>query len=1045
MNRYKIFLTALTLFVSCVAVSGAWAEEGKNYAIPADALSDSLKRFTKQANISIVFDDRLVANHEAPALFGAYTEEDALKAMLEGSGLICSEISKGVWVVTLDDKVAVQAAPRVVPAVEETTANGDAIFVTASYLTPFREVGGKVLYTIGDEEIRLSGGSNVAEPIFDLPLTVASVSAANTALLYSSAGLNMIDMHGLGAERTLVLVNGRRYARTSGGVGSVFGVDMNAIPTPFVERIEVVNRAAGATLGTEAVGGAVNIVLREEVDGLMLSAEGGTSGAGDAEEYSISALTGGSFFDDRARITLGAVYASDASLLAQQREHLTQPSGFALNGHLSMLPGAEYLPGFGGSPITERSTVRGGVSADGEFVFLPLGASPIVAIDGSSFEAFEGRLDQLYDWTRDFSILPAIKRFSGYGAADFELRDGHSAYIDFHFAHSDVGSQVASAPASIERGGDSQLGGAFTVSSDHPFAPVGLRDEVEVLTGGQVSEYLLSRRFVELGPRRRDIDRRIIQLTAGATGALGRDWRYDISYQYGQSRATDALSNSVDSNRLATALNIENCQVTVGCTPINIFSPSTITASQADFIRAEPALRRLKIRETAFRAELSAPFYAMAGLESHVNIGVERRQIRLDDVVDGALSGGDLLGESLFPGVQGETSFTEAFASAQVPLFSEKPWAHSLEMGGAYRFVSRSKSGNFSNVSVNAVWAPVDGVEFHGHAFWGGRAPNVTELFAAGPDTYRLFMDPCAGEVQAGAVAICNGGGELGVDPGFSQENNLLLGKYNGNPFLRHERIRASTFGFSLEVDKYLKVMPGSLALTASWRRRRVDDVITGASPNSVLKGCYSADMSISAVCEESPVTGMSFIRRNPLSQQIDTVELTLLNQGLIRLSGLDVQLDYQSELPDLGWQGLDWLQSLSINAQYSYAHRYRFRSLFDQEDFRLEGLTAFPRHQLNVTASLGNERLSTYWMVRRRGAVVGNYEIEDPSGRTPAVMYFDAAVQWRTVSNIILYAGAENVFDRKLRPVAGAEPVSFYGHYDAVGRRFFGGLRAEF
>lgn len=1045
MIRYKIFLTAITLCLSCVAVPGVWAEEGKNYAIPADALSDALKRFTRQANIFIVFDDRLVANHETPALYGAYTEEGALKAMLEGSGLISSEISKGVWVVTLDGMQPDRVKPHVVPAVEEITSNTDAIFVTASYLTPFREVGGKVLYTIGDEEIRFSGGSNVAEPIFDLPLTVASVSAANTALLYSSAGLNMVDLHGLGAERTLVLVNGRRYARTSGGVGSVFGVDMNAIPTPFVERIEVVNRAAGATLGTEAVGGAVNIVLREEVDGLMLSAEGGTSGAGDAEEYSVSALTGGSFFDDRVRITLGAVYASDASLLAQQREHLTEPSGFALNGHLSIMPGAEFLQGFGGSPVTERSAVRGGVSADSEFVFLPLWDSLVIANDGSSFEAFEGRLDQLYDWTRDFSILPEIERFSGYGAAEFELHDDHSAYIDFHFAHSDVRSQVASAPASIERGGDPQLGGAITVFSDHPFAPVGLRDAVETLAGGQVSEYLISRRFVELGPRRRDIGRRIIQMTAGVTGALGRDWRYDISYQYGQSRATDALSNSVDSSRLATALNVERCQMEAGCTPINIFAPSAITASQTDFIRAEPALRRLKIRETALRAELSAPFYAMDGLESHVNIGVEHRQIRLDDVVDSALSDGDLLGESLLPGAQGETSFTEAFASAQVPLFSKQPWAHSFEMGGAYRFVSRSKSSSFSNVSVNAAWAPVDGLEFHGHAFWGGRAPNVTELFAAGPNTYHLFMDPCAGDVQADAAAICNGGGELGVDPGFSQENNLLLGQYNGNPFLRHERIRASTFGFSLEVDKYLKAMPGSLALTASWRRRRVDDAITASGSSKVLQGCYSADQSISAVCEESPVTGVSFIRRNPQSQQIDTVEVTPLNQGFIRLSGLDVQLDYQSELPDLGWQGLDWLQNLSINAQYSYAHRYRLRGLFDQEDFRLEGLTAFPRHQLNVTASLGNESLSTYWTVRRRGAVVGNYAIDDPSGRTPAVMYFDAAVQWRTVSNIILYAGAENLLDRKLRPVAGAEPVSFYGYYDAVGRRFFGGLRAEF
>lgn len=1041
----KPFLVVIIVSVVTIITSSVQAEGGKYYAIPAATLSETLKRITEEANVSIVFDDRLVANHQAPALSGLYTEEKALSTVLEGTGLKCAEVSDGVWAVTIDDANASHIEVVNAPAVEEVAGNTDAIFVTASFLTPFREVGGKVLYTIGEEEILLSGSTNIAEPIFDLPLTVASVSSANTALLYSSGGLNLVDMHGLGTDRTLLLVNGRRYVRTSGGVGKIFGVDLNAIPTSFVERVEVVNRAAGATLGSEAVAGAVNIVLREDVDGLILSLDGGAAAAGDAGEYSVSALAGSSFFDGRGQITLGGMYASDASLLAQERDYLTRPSGFGLNGRISNEPGAQFERGFGGTPVSEKSAVAGVVNADDDVVFLPLYSYQVVANDGGGFEQYEGRLDQLYDWTRDFSILPEIERFSGYAAADFEFLYGHNAYLDFHFSHSKVRSQVAAAPVSVMRGGDPRFGGAFAIAADHPDAPAGLLEAVEALTGEAVSEYLISRRFVELGPRLRNIDRRNIQMTTGITGALGQDWQYDISYQFGQSRADDALSNSIDRDRLSTAIDIDSCEMTAGCAPINIFAPSTITPAQADFIRAAPAERRLTVRETAIRLDLSSPFYVMDGLESNINLGVERRQVRLTDKVAPSLTDGSLLGESLFPGVQGNAYFTEVFASVQVPLFSEKTWADAFEVGGAYRFISRSEGDSFSNISVNTIWAPIDGLEFHGHVFYGGRAPNVTELFGAGPDTYRAFNDPCSEGGQGDAVAICAADGPLGVGSGFVQENTVLLGRFNGNPELQHERIRASTFGFSVELDKHVDVMPGKLALTASWRRRRIDDAIVGVGYRGVLDGCYSAAMSINIVCQQSPVTGASFIRRDPQSRQLNAVEETLLNQGFFRLSGLDARLTYQSEMPDLGWRGLGWLQNVLIDAQYSYAHRFRVREVFDSEDFRLEGLTAFPRHQLNVTASLGNEKLSTYWTMRRRGTVVGSHDFNSPAARAPAVAYFDAAVQWRAKSHFVLYAGVENLLDRNLRPVAGEEPIYFYGHYDAVGRRFFGGLRAEF
>lgn len=668
-----------------------------------------------------------------------------------------------------------------------------------------------------------------------------------------------------------------------------------------------------------------------------------------------------------------------------------------------------------------------------------MGQAQVIAGDGQSFERFQGREDQLYDWTRDYSILPEIERYSGYGAIDFEFSESHSAYLDFHFSDSDVRSQVAAIPVTPFQGGDPLVGGAIVVSADHPSVPSMLRETVEDLVGEPVSDFLLSRRFVELGPRLRDVSRRNVQLTAGVTGALGDHWRYDISYQYGWNRNLDAAVNVADSRRLAIALDIDQCQMTPGCVPLDIFATSTITEEQAAFIRADRASRTITTEEMSIHAELSSPLYVSRDLEGAVNIGFEHRQNKLRDARDDAFADGTLLSLPLVPGSEGETSFTELFINAHAPVLSEAPGAHSLQVGGAYRFVARSAGSGFSNASVNLSWAPLEGLEFYGQGFWGGRAPNVSELFGAGGDRYRTFADPC--DAQQGALSsVCLSDGLLEVFSGFAQENEFVFHRFVPNPGLDHEQVTSSSFGFSAEIDKFIAALPGEMNLTAGWRRRRVDDAIGQFGFQQFLAGCFAEENLQSEFCRNHPTTGEPLIVRDPQTRQITRVDIPRFNGGLFRSIGLDAQLNYQTDL-----YGLGWVQNLSLDAIYTYTHRFRTQTPFEPEETRLEGLTAFPRHELNVTASFGNSNLSTYWTMRRRGSITGAYGLEHPAARLPAVAYFDAAVQWRSMSDIVLYAGVENIFDRLVQPVAGGEPPLFYGHYDVIGRRFFAGLRADF
>ncbi len=1020
--------------------------ESAIFNLRVGALVDSLKDYSEQTGISIIYNNRLVREKKSEPVSGIYPPDQALKILLSGSGLGYREISDNTWAIyeESDETAKVDNTLLVAGDTGEHRALQDVIVVTATYRVPINTAGARTLYTLDGEQLRLNGSLNVAEPIYELPSSIASVSSANTALLSSTSGLNLADLRGLGPERTLVLVNGRRYTRTSGGNGTILGVDLNSIPAPFVERIEIVNQGAGASLGVEAVAGVVNIVLRDEIDGIALTMDGGISEHGDAAEYSFSVLAGKHFGDDRGRFIAGVTFASEPSLLVQQRPRISSPYGFGLDGQRSFDEGAVFAPGFGGSPATPNGMLSGIVTTSGDTQLFNFSTAPIVfSPDGQSFEPFEARLDQLYNWTTDFSALPEIERIIGYASGEFEITPDHNAYTEFHYAQSDTQSQIASSPVFSGRGRSRAFGDAIFISADNPFVPAGLLAEAEQSAGQAVSGFLLNRRFVELGPRVRNITRKTFQVVAGVEGAINEKWRYDLSYQYGRNRVRDIATGLADNGQLQIALDANRCMVATGCTPINIFGSATITQSQADFIRANPLERIIETREQIAQLKVSGPLYENNGKNALVSIGVEHRREALNDQQVFSPTVDQTLGEFIIPGATGETALTELFLNASFPLIVDAPWTQSLEIGGAYRFTKRHGVSSFSNISGNLNWSPFNGIEFYAHVFHGGRAPNIMELFAAGPNNNIRFSDPCDTQfgLPTGVVAEnCAMDGPLGVPNTFTQEYGLALYESTGNAFLEEERINSRVFGATSNIHALWPLLPGDLTISANWWRHGVTNVVSRNDGGTALQRCYGSENLSDFLCGINPVTGNLFIQRDPVTRQVTKVETIFLNNGMLRTSGLDARLQYFAE-----FSGFALADTFSLDALYTYTHRSRSQQNLSTAEDVLEGLAAFPRHQLHITASLGTETYKTVWTVRRRGKALSSRAIDIPETHIPAVVYVDAAFQLRPTQNTILFAGVENLFDTKMPIVAFAPNAYFFEHYDVIGRRFFAGIKAEF
>ncbi len=1014
------------------------------FDIPEGPLSRSLQAFGDSAGVLIIFDHHLVDGLTAKPLKGKFTAPVALTALLDATPLSYHRVNHETWAIIESPEAPPQIVSNdkslQVEPMQSPKGLRDEIIVTASYRAPTHQAGARALYTLDSELLRLKGAMNVAEPIFELPASVASVTSANTALFISAGGLNLADLRGLGPERTLVMVNGRRFVRTSGGNGTVVGVDLNAIPAPFVERIEIVNQGAGAAIGVEAVAGAVNIVTRDEIDGIALTADGGVSEMGDTEEYSFSILAGKSFFDERAKLSAGITYAQEPSLLVEDRPRLTNPFGFSDNGLMTAEADAEFLPGFGGSTFTPNGALAGALTSSGDVVFSGGDLQRVTfSDDGASFAPFIGSLDQLYDWTTDFAALPEIERLIGYGTGSFELSGGHKIYADGHFAESVVKTQIAPVPVSIYRGASPLYGNGVFVPVDNPFIPAGLVAQVEAQIGSAIDGLVLNRRFAELGPRRSDITRKSFQLLSGIEGPLSGDWKYDVSYQYGRTKTDDLATGVVNADRLEIALDPALCATVTGCTPINIFGSSNITSMQANFIAAAPRRRVITLREQIAQAKISGPIFENRGESGMLTAGIDYRTESLNDEAIANPNRGRTIGEFFFPGADGDVSFTELFTTASAPLLVDAQFARHLELGGSLRYVIRQDGDNFINVSGNVRWSPAEGVDLYSNVFYGGRSPNVVESFSRGPDIRVLFGDPCA-DPAADAVIIenCLAAGPLGVPAGFQQTQDLTLVATTGNPDLDNERVRSQVYGAQLDFHALFPDMPGNLTLNADWRNHVVKDYVSYAP--DVLKECYSSASLSDVLCGVNPATGDLFIERDPVTRQVVRIDSTLFNAGSFRANGLDARFRYSTDLFPSGL-----LESFSLDLLYTYTHRVRTDGIYDSRESIKEGLAAYPRHQLHGTASLGSDALKTVWTVRRRGKALSSRSADIPAARIPAIVYVDAALQARPTDNTIAFVGIENLFDVEPPIVAFATGNTFYEFYDIVGRRFFAGIKAEF
>lgn len=943
------------------------------------------------------------------------------------------------------------------------TEDEGAIIVTGSRIRRTDLTASSPVAVATAAEISSSGEvANVENFLNELPQFVPFTTGASNN---PGNGLAVVDLRAAGPNRTLVLVDGRRYVpSTLGGI-----VDLNNIPTPLVERVEVVTGGASAVYGSDALSGVVNFILRDDFEGVDVSGHYRITERGDSSIFTTSVTMGGNFADDRGNAAIVLSYTDRDDTFASQREYsrvvaldsvpnAAGTAGGCIPGTLNKFNLGQRAPA-GAGVARVPCFVPGGSSGVPGTLFFDTGS--IIEANGNP-RPFVNPND-LYNFAPPNYLQLPQERWLGTAVASYEIAPGIEAFGRATFAWNEVPRELAPTP----------VFSTVSINLDNPFLTPALRAQLAPLDGDAdgVVDTFIGRRMLETGSRANPQETYSFQTVAGLRGDLATDWGYEAFYQYGRTTVNSRLEGDVSFDRFQQSLlatrdaggNIVCTDQSGGCVPANIFGPNNISPAAADYISLS-AQSQTVVKEEVAGAVINGllPFSLFTTERVGVAFGAEYRSIAGRFDPDEALQN-QVLGFNRTSPTAGGYNVKEAFAELSVPIIADS-FIHELRANGAVRY------SDYSQQNVDGVWtyaaglefAPVPDIRFRGQYQRAVRAPNIGELFAGQGNSFPAAVDPCSSASTTQTAAVRDACIRSGVPaaavfnftpPGGTQVETLI----GGNPDLQEETSDTYTAGVVLTP----RFIPG-LNITVDYYNIKIDDAIAtfGGGTANILSTCYTlvGGDPASPFCQA--------IVRRPNST-IDFVRGTAANVSSLKFEGVDWQVDYRTSFPWALWsedmaiafinRGTRTLESTTqadpladvVNCVGFYGTRCgnptpKWRTntsvsltgggigMTVQHRF-LSG-TADNRQQ--VFPNPFRDRPGTFTPIDRPSSFINDYHI------------FDMSFNFDVSDNYELTLGVENLFDRD-PPVPGdgadEQNNTYPSLFDPFGRKYYVTARMRF
>ncbi len=841
--------------------------------------------------------------------------------------------------------------------------------------------------------IARSGASTLGALLDEIP--AFGSQGINAAQTDGGFGEYFIDLRNLNFDRTLVLVDGSRFVLS--GIQTDEAVDLNDIPAAFVDHIEVLQDGTQPQYGPDAVAGAVNVVLKDQSDGLHLQTYGAATGVPDDGTADIS-LVGGHQFGF-THVAFGLDFYQRDPVLQSNRAWSAAPIASA-----TATPNGDQI--LYGSPATAGGHAVGP------------GVNSVALGNGQTAP---------YDAAADFTNIAAnhylqggLQRESAYFDSDTALTDSISANTELLFT--DRRAATLQPPPILGLTGTDRNPDGFTIPASDPYNPFGETVSLEkVITQAGAQTTTTS------GP--------VWRVLAGLDGVQG-SWAWSVSFNRGQSLSNYVTDNAINLTRALQTAGNGACPVALGCVEANWFGPNSLSQQALNYI-TYTARSQSAYTETVGQGHASLPVFSAPGGAARLMVGGDIRAESAYTTVPPVTAQGSQAGNDALPTSGGYDSF-EAYASLSLPLLKDVFLAHRMDFLLEARFTGTTRYGSFPTLRAVMDYMPVQGVHLRAVSGTARRPPAISEAFLGITGSAQPVTDPCdkASGLRSNPVVNANCLAQ-GLGPNFTQASSLIDVLSGGNPRLHPEQAENEMLGLTI-------TPPAARWLSASvdyyqYRITSAIDSLADTDPNLIADICYESANLSSDLCRL-----IMRIGGGGNAGQISSILALDENVGTIKENGIDFSLSAHAPptkfgVLKLGWQ-TDWLLDYRLHTDGQPG--------FTQYAGTFPGLSEVGSYAtVRSRATVDWERGS--WALGWTGRFISGARVlgdapTDLFGKAPDVFYQDLDIT-RHFGGLTAMAGIDNLADIRPPTLVDGQTNTDTSTYDVLGRVFWARLVYDF
>lgn len=910
---------------------------------------------------------------------------------------------------------------------------------------------------ISQEDIARTGLVSVGDVLKEISTNGAALGLQTNN--GNSLGVSRVNLRNCGSNRTLVLVNGRRWVADLGGA-----VDVSTIPLAAIRSIEVLKDGASSVYGTDAICGVVNVITKNDFDGAEVSAYNGQTSFEDGKRETYSATFGSS--TEKSNVLLNVSYTKQESIMAADREISAVP--------IYGLPANVSNPG-----RASPTTPYGNFSVDGKTYTLTQGKAGCVAnkfCDPSKVSDFK-----VYNFATDgYNFAPVnyiqqpSENMSLYTQAGYAITDTLNLKVEALYNERTSESQLAAQPMG---------GAAMAVSKDNMYNPF-----KKDISGATFRPIVAARSF----GAESDTWRFGASLD-GEFELTDRTFVWDVAATYSDNQMVQAKQGFLNAERVRTALGpsfvnsagVATCGTAAspiaGCVPFNLFGgPEGVTPEMMKYVSVDP--RDLYFSKMwDYSGNISTDLIELPAGMLAVNVGTEIRREFGYSSPDPLTAAGQVLNDNAFTPTKGGFNLKEVYAEVRVPLLSDMAYVESLDFEAATRYSDYSSFGDTTNNSYKLTYRPNTELLIRASFNEGFRAPSISDLYSGLRDSRPQAQDPCSIDSNAyklpGVKERCIASG---VSASFKQKDPQLRQILGGNELTQPETSESVSTGFV-----YSPEWIDGLGFSMDWYKIEISNFISSLGVGDILTRCYTQGIDSACALVQRDMSGS--LNGNP--GEISRILSTTANfKGGSHIEGIDWNVDYRFETTagtwrvnwdsayviyngDLGklrdgevtadgvissgnsagyltaassgggttfrlksnvtlsWSKDDWSASLTAN----------YQSKQDESCVNVTSVAAnLNRPELRALCSAPDQKANTYAFKPGTLEVVATANQPEPRNMLDAVTYLDGQVGWTAPWNGDITVGVRNLLDKEPPISYSAFANSFDPNYRTPGRFYY-------